>query len=136
MFDFKDKVAVVTGSAQGIGKCICEKFKEAGAKICVIDVAQNDYFVGDLANRETLERFADKVISEHGHIDYLINNAPPKMCGISSGSYDDFFVRFGIYYARGLWFYLIHTVSNAVIFFLLFSVISTSCEKIKCRIFK
>ena len=90
MFDFRDKVVVVTGGAKGIGKCICEKFEAAGAKVCVIDLLQNDYFVGDLADKEILEKFAAKVIMEHGHVDCLINNAAPKMCGIENGSYEDF----------------------------------------------
>ena len=90
MFDFSDKVVVVTGGARGIGKCICEKFREAGAVVCVIDLLENDYFVGDLADKATLEEFAKKVIADYGHVDYLINNAAPKFCGITNGSYDDF----------------------------------------------
>ena len=90
MFDFNKKIVVVAGGARGIGKCICEQFAKAGATVCIIDVLENDYFIGDIADKDTLERFADKVIADHGHVDCLINNAMPKTCGITDGSYEDF----------------------------------------------
>ncbi len=90
MFDFENKVAVVTGGAGGIGRCIVEQFRMAGAAVCVIDLLENKYFVGDLANKNTLETFAEKVIADYGRVDFLINNAAPKMCGMKDGSYEDF----------------------------------------------
>ncbi len=86
----KTKIAVVTGGAQGIGKAICNAFKELGVKVCTIDIEHNDYFVGDIAEEKTLIQFANKVIAEYGKIDYLINNACISKGGINSCTYDDF----------------------------------------------
>ena len=90
MNDYKDKVAVVTGGAQGIGRCIAHVFQQAGATVCVIDKQQGSHFVGDLADKETLERFAQEVIKRCGHVDFLINNALPLMKGIDECSYEEF----------------------------------------------
>lgn len=87
---FRDKVVVVTGGAGGIGKCISEEFTKAGAKVCVIDIADNPYFVGDIGDELTLRNFSEKVISEYGKVDCLINNAPPLFKGIDECTYDEF----------------------------------------------
>ncbi len=84
------KVAVVTGGAKGIGRAICDEFRNQGVVVCTIDILENDYFVGDIAEESVLMAFADKVIAEHGRIDYLINNACLSKGGLKSCSYEDF----------------------------------------------
>ena len=87
---FQDKIVVITGGAGDIGKCIRGEFEKAGAKVCVIDLADNPYFVGDIGEEATVRRFAEKVIANHGHVDYLINNAPPLFKGIDQCTYEEF----------------------------------------------
>ena len=88
--DFNNKIAVVTGGAQGIGRCIAEEFRKAGATVCVIDKQPGDHFVGDLADKDVLERFAKEVIAKYGRVDYLVNNALPLMKGLAECSYEEF----------------------------------------------
>lgn len=87
---FQNRVVVVTGGAKGIGKTIADEFRKSGAHVCVIDLLENDYFVGDLADQTVLDAFADKLIADYGRVDVLVNNALPLMKGIDECTYEQF----------------------------------------------
>ncbi len=87
---FKNKVAVITGGAHGIGKEIADEFTDEGATVHIIDKTPGNWFVGDISNKETLERFAAEVLEKSGHVDFLINNALPLMKGIDECSWEEF----------------------------------------------
>ena len=87
---FRDKVVVITGGANGIGRCIADEFRKNGAHVCVIDRAEGDYYVGDIGCKAVLEDFARSVIETYGRVDVLVNNAPPAFKGIDTCSYSQF----------------------------------------------
>ncbi len=90
MQEFLNKVVVITGGAQGIGKCIAEEFTKQGAQVCVLDIQDGNHYVGDIADKGVLEDFSRSVIQKYGRVDVLVNNAPPLFIGIHNCSYEDF----------------------------------------------
>ena len=85
-----DRVVIVTGGAKGIGKCIVEEFRKTGASVHVIDKEPGDWFVGDIAEPQVLERFVGEVVAREGHVDVLVNNALPLFKGVDACSYEEF----------------------------------------------
>ena len=97
MSEFENKVVVITGGAQGIGRCTAEMFRREGAKVCVIDIQEKPegleadlYFKGDISREEVLRKFADQVLEKYSHVDFLINNAVPLFKGINVCTFDEF----------------------------------------------
>ncbi|MBC5626956.1 SDR family oxidoreductase [Clostridium sp. NSJ-49] len=103
--NFKDKVCVITGGANGIGRCIVEEFIKAGTKVAIIDtdkISGNNlikkfgeenlfFYYGDITEENTLNDFVNKTIEKFKNIDYLINNACISRKGILSDcSFNDF----------------------------------------------
>lgn len=87
---FKGKNIVITGAAQGIGRCIAEEFQRNGANIYSIDRKPKAWMLGDISEKAVLEDFAKRVIESCGTIDVLVNNAMTMMGGLNSCSWEDF----------------------------------------------
>ena len=107
---FKDKVAIVTGGANGIGRCIADEFRKQGAVVYVIDKQDGDHFVGDVSKKEALEAFVAEVLSRHSKVDIIINNALPLMKGIDECSYEEF--QYALSVGVTAPFYLVKLLKN------------------------
>lgn len=90
MFDLKDRVALITGGARGIGYGEVKKFLELGAKVSFCDVnpdginaaveslseiGEVDGYVCDISNKEDVEKMVKAIVDKYGRIDILVNNA-------------------------------------------------------------
>lgn len=78
------KVAIVTGGSRGIGRAICERFAEEGAKMVIATASSSkptfdqENIVGYVVNatdRAAIEAFVNEVREKYGSIDVLVNNA-------------------------------------------------------------
>ncbi len=107
---FKEKVVIVTGGANGIGRCIADEFRKQGAVVYVIDKQEGSHFVGDISKQEVLEAFATEVLSKHDKVDVIINNALPLMKGIDECSYDEF--QYALSVGVTAPFYLVKLLKN------------------------
>ena len=82
-----DKIAIVTGAGQGIGQAIAGKLATEGATVVVTDVDEASAadtaaalagavaMRADVANRQDVRAMVDRVATQFGRIDVLVNNA-------------------------------------------------------------
>ena len=88
--ELSNKVALITGSARGLGKAIAEKFLEQGATVVITDINEEtlkaateelskkgEVFgtVMNVADMSSVEKAVDGVIEKYGRIDIVVNNA-------------------------------------------------------------
>lgn len=91
MFDFTDKVAVVTGAARGIGFCTAKQLAQGGAKVAILDITEEGVkaaaeqliemglqakgYVCNIADRDSVQMACEAVLHDFGQVDILVNNA-------------------------------------------------------------
>ena len=88
-YDLKNRVAIVTGGAQGFGLAITERFIESGAKVVIWDIDESEakkalkkvnsenltYQIVDVSNYDVINSKLSEVEKSHGKIDIFVNNA-------------------------------------------------------------
>ena len=83
----KDKVAIITGAAKGIGFATAQRFAQEGAIVIMADmnlesvkgaaaqIPNAEGYAMNVTDRASIQATVDQVMQKHGHIDILINNA-------------------------------------------------------------
>ncbi|MGM0387627.1 MAG: SDR family oxidoreductase [Natrinema limicola] len=90
--DFSDTVAVITGASGALGSAAVDRFLEAGATVCAVDVVGPDdedsvlerdpatesnlaFYDADLTDEDDVAALVESVVDDHGRIDHLLNIA-------------------------------------------------------------
>jgi 3-oxoacyl-[acyl-carrier protein] reductase len=88
MMRLKDKVALITGGAAGIGKATAQRFIEEGARVVICDVnaeagqatvqelgSNTTFYKVSVTDRQAVQEWVDDVVARYGRVDVLVNNA-------------------------------------------------------------
>ena len=88
MMRLKDKVALITGGAAGIGKATAQRFTEEGARVVICDVnaeagqatvqelgSNAAFSTVNVTDRQAVQEWVDDVVARYGRVDVLVNNA-------------------------------------------------------------
>ncbi len=94
---FKDKIAIVTGGASGIGRGLCEELCKQGASVTIADINMEkaEHTVAaitatggrvravslDVTRAEEVEKLVDDMVAHYGRLDYMFNNAGIALMG-------------------------------------------------------
>ncbi len=97
MFDFKDKVVLITGAAQGFGRVLAQAFAARGAKLALCDIddkggketlaevtaqgGQGFYHHADVSKEPDVRGFVTETVERFGRLDIAINNAAKEIAG-------------------------------------------------------
>jgi NAD(P)-dependent dehydrogenase (short-subunit alcohol dehydrogenase family) len=86
--DFSETVAVITGASGALGSAAVDRFRDAGATVCAVDVVEPDdgdslletddatqFYEADLTDESDVERLVGEIVDDHGRIDHLCNVA-------------------------------------------------------------
>jgi NAD(P)-dependent dehydrogenase (short-subunit alcohol dehydrogenase family) len=109
MFDFRGKVVLITGAAQGFGRVCALAFAERGAKVAICDLndgggaetlrqieaadAEGLYVHTDVAREDAVAAFVDRTVATFGRLDIAVNNAAKEIAGptldLPSSAFDE-----------------------------------------------
>ena len=97
MFDFRGKVVLITGAAQGFGRVCAVAFAEQGAKVAICDstttavlracarsrrpAAEGLYVHADVAEEDEVAALVDRTVATFGRLDIAVNNAAKEIAG-------------------------------------------------------
>lgn len=120
MFDFKDKVVLISGAAQGVGRVCALAFAERGAKLALCDINDKGgeetlrlvngagadclYQNADVSVEAEVQRFIGATVERFGRLDVAVNNAAKEIAGptldLPSSAFDELIATNlkGVYY--------------------------------------
>ncbi len=87
--DFEGTVAVITGASGALGSAAVDRFLQAGATVCAVDIVEPDaedslleaddeavhFYQADLTDESEVETLAEDIRADHGRVDHLLNIA-------------------------------------------------------------